>query len=219
VPITAVPGSVFINAPDGQFPSQSLPFSQAFNQPGPCSRTGTFSAEIVNDGIEVELDVVAAGSSACSVSADFNVDIEFVAPELGGTVTMVRVVAPPLTTDFSMIQQVGAGMSQAAPGSTSSVPETFDVRFEGLNWDWSGGQEDYPRLPSSPQNLEALIPGDTVLMPITASLHTNDASSYVATIRMRYEFLVTVPEPSAALSLPIGVLGLAGLAAMKGSGE
>ena len=27
-----------------------------------------------------------------------------------------------------------------------------------------------------------------------------------------------LPEPSAALSLPIGVMGLAGLAAMKGSG-
>jgi hypothetical protein len=33
-------------------------------------------------------------------------------------------------------------------------------------------------------------------------------------VRTRYEYRVTVPEPSAALSLPIGVLGLAGLAAM-----
>jgi hypothetical protein len=212
VPITAVPGSVFINMPDGQFPSQSLPFSQAFNRP---SCTGTFSAAIVNNGIEVEFDVVAPGAG-CSESADFQANIEFVVPELGGTVTMVRVVVIPLTTDFPVIDTVSAEIGQGAPGSTSSVPGPFNVKFETPHWDWSRGQDDYPRMTGNPQNLVALIPGDTVLMPINTSLRTSDASSYVATIRMRYEFLVTVPEPSAALSLPIGVVTLFGLASLRG---
>ena len=43
-----------------------------------------------------------------------------------------------------------------------------------------------------------------------------DGSAFVGTLRMRYEFLTTVPEPSAALAIPIGAAWLAGLAGMKG---
>jgi len=46
---------------------------------------------------------------------------------------------------------------------------------------------------------------------------TNDT---IGAVKVRYEIKTTyAPEPSAALSLTIGVLGLAGLAAMKQNGE
>ena len=61
----------------------------------------------------------------------------------------------------------------------------------------------------------ALLLGCLVQVVVLTYLSVT-GSPYVATLRIRYEFLVTVPEPSAALSIPIGAAWLAGLAAMKG---
>ena len=62
----------------------------------------------------------------------------------------------------------------------------------------------------------SLIPGDTLHFPINVEAGFGNSSSFVGTLRMRYEFLTTVPEPSAALSIPIGAAWLAGLAGLKG---
>jgi hypothetical protein len=98
------------------------------------------------------------------------------------------------------------------PGTTSSVTGPFDTSFPAVyvQWDSSGLVHDTQQ----PQILLAMIPGDTVQVPLTVGMVTTDGSSYVGTVQIRYEFVVTVPEPSTALSLPIGVLGLAGLAAV-----
>jgi hypothetical protein len=48
------------------------------------------------------------------------------------------------------------------------------------------------------------------------AVRMNDASSFVGTLRLRFEFLVTVPEPSASLGLQIGALTLFGLASLRG---
>jgi len=195
----------------------SLPFSvPIINTNGSCSMTGTFVAEIVNGGLEVELDLSVNGTT-CWGSGSVDLELDMVIPELGGTATMVRLNLVPLVTNFPVIGSVSGSSSMSGDGAvTSSVDGNFKVQFGDIDWGWYAGSPSYPSLPSA-QRMIPLIPGDTLRFPLQATLSMSDATSFSGTLRMRYEFLVTVPEPSATLSLPIGVLGVAGLAAMKGS--
>jgi hypothetical protein len=216
VPVTAVPGSVTGMVSGVPLPT-SLPFSATIiNISGGCSVTGTFDAAIVNDGLEVELDLTVTGSS-CGTKEEVTLELEMVIPELGGTVTMVRLNTVPLTVNFPVIDRAAArGFPRSGDGVTTSVEGTWNAQFGTTNWLWEPGKPDYPTPPPELQRMIPLIPGDTLHFPFAARLDMRDDSSFSGTFRMRYEFLVTVPEPSAALSLPIGVLGLVGLASMKG---
>ena len=62
--------------------------------------------------------------------------------------------------------------------------------------------------------MELLIPGDRLVVDVQAQIEINGLTN--GDLRVRYELRVTVPEPSAALSIPLGAAWLAGLAAMKG---
>jgi len=65
------------------------------------------------------------------------------------------------------------------------------------------------------------IPGDLLRFRVEAMILVVGNGPHPAdgTIVIHWDYRTTyAPEPSAALSLPIGVLGLAGLAAMKRSG-
>ena len=68
--------------------------------------------------------------------------------------------------------------------------------------------------------IEPLIPGDTVRMKVNFSFRFDGRvapeQATIGDARVRFEFLVTLPEPSAALSLPIGALSLLGLASLRG---
>ncbi len=139
-----------------------------------------------------------------------------VIPELGGTVTMVRLNLVPLITNFPVINiATSEGFAISGEGVTTSVEGTWNAQFGKATWAWNPALPDYPTPPAELQRMIPLIPGDTLRFPFSAELRMEDDSSFVGTFRMRYEFLVTVPEPSAALSLPIGVLSLAMLASIK----
>ena len=73
---------------------------------------------------------------------------------------------------------------------------------------------------SSATTVTTLFPGDTVRIPVRLSVGTLGAPGEPTegTISVRYEFRTRfpVPEPSAALSLPLGALTLAGLASLRG---
>ncbi len=88
--------------------------------------------------------------------------------------------------------------------------------INNLNWNADG------LMPSGAQvDLHNLIPGDTVRIPIAIGT-VAEGSQTVATqgsFHARFVFRVTVPEPSASLSLPIGTLGLAGLESMRAGGQ
>lgn len=216
VPVSAVPGSVLGQVSGIPLPT-SLPFSvPLFDIGGGCSATGTWTAEIVNGGLEVELDLAANGSG-CGGAAGVHLTFEMVIPELGGTVTMVRLNPLPLVTNFPVIDNARTSTNTAGgDGETSSVEGTFLMEFGSTTWAWHRGAPSYPTPPTERQRMVPLIPGDTVRFPFEASISMNDSSAFTGTLRMRYEFLVTVPEPSAALSLPIGALTLFGLASLRG---
>ena len=209
VPITVVPGSVA--SVDHEFLPDSLPFSIAIASNPSCSGTGTFSGELISDGVEVEVSITAP-SGGCRVGEEVQMIVEFEVPELGGTVTMVRVRATPIVA-FPIINEMTGEIIGGANASTSSVPGSFQADFTSRKLDFGNAATPTYRGVAS---LIALIPGDTVQIPIKILVDFQDGSPYVATLRIRYEFLVTVPEPSAALSLPIGAAWLAGLAGMKG---
>ena len=101
VPVTAVPGSVEGTVSSIPLPT-SLPFSAPIIDIGDCSETGTFSAEIVNNGLEVELDLTANGAF-CRNEQQVGLMLEMIVPELGGTVTMVRLNPVPFVTDFPLL--------------------------------------------------------------------------------------------------------------------
>ena len=142
--------------------------------------------------------------------------------ELGGSSTDVYLVFAAPVFDFSLLSQARSTMD-ASP-QTESVSTTLgpDVPFVvtiGSRPTWSGPASNVIFDLESGVSLDSWIPGDTLRIPISTHLQFNakSGSPTVGEIKVRYERKVTVPEPSAALSLPIGGLGLAGQAAMKGS--
>jgi hypothetical protein len=217
VAITAVPGSVTGTVSGVPLPT-SLPFSAPIiNIVGGCSVTGNFDAAIVNGGLEVELDITVTGTSCGSTKEEATLELEMVVPELGGTVTMVRLNTVPLVTNFPVIDiATSRGFAVSGEGVTTSVDGTWHAQFGTATWEWDPAHSEYPTPPLDLQRMIPLIPGDTLRFPFAAELRMQDASSFVGTFRMRYEFLVTLPEPSAALSLPIGVVTLFGLASLRG---
>ena len=99
-------------------------------------------------------------------------------------------------------------------GRSSSIPGFFDIQTIRNEIFFRPSVPEGFDYSTSPRRLETWVPGDTIEIPARIQFSIPDNSP--ADIRVRYEFLVTVPEPSAALSIPLGAAWLAGLAAMKG---
>jgi hypothetical protein len=224
VPFTVVPGSVSVKNPQtGLFEPVSMPFSKVIqsNNPNCTFGLGTFSAEMVNGGIEVELEgtAVSNGVGDCGLSVNARLTVEFDVPELGGTVTMRRIDTTAIEGTFSELH-TAFGRFGVTDETTSSIPGGKFSSGSGMSgaWKWSAsGSSD-----ESNYTLHPYVPGDTVQSPSQIGLSFAGAvpangTATQGTIRIRYEFKTTyAPEPSAALSLPIGVLGLLGLASLRG---
>lgn len=215
VPLSVVPGSVLVGISTEPNTPAAMPFSVFLQAPN-CSGAGTFSAEVVNGGLEVAFDGSAfATSGACQFTARATMELEFHVPEVGGTATMVRLEAVPITGSFSSISFVQADFVSRDPGSSSSVPGSFST--EGFSSTISWNQSGFGYHGNS-TTLRAWIPGDTVRFPVEVSdfFSANPGLPTQGTVRVRYVFKVTVPEPSASLSLPLGVACLAGMSRVRG---
>ena len=216
VPIQVVPGTVRIlpNLPAG------MPFSLQVASAACPGSAGTFSAAVVNGGLEVEFSgsVFAGPENDCPIPSSATMEIELVVAEVGGTATMMRVDGVPVTGSFSSIYRANANISLGASATTSSTPARLFVESSGVDitWNSSGG----PGILSGLTALQKWIPGDTVRLPVTVSVvpTAGVGQPTQGTFRARWIFKVTVPEPGASLSLPIGALGLAGLATRRASG-
>ena len=125
----------------------------------------------------------------------------------------------PVIVDFSFSNFQAVQMESRWQDLQSS---TFglDVRESGgaaeAEWSLSVSLVDPERLAATPAHF---IPGDTLTGQLSVEFRAfaNIDDGVSGSGRIRLELLTVVPEPSAALSLPIGVLCLAGLASMRGS--
>lgn len=204
VPFTIVPGSVQVAVASNPAQSPDLPFS-VFGINGSCS--GTLAAEMVNGGLEVSYDGSVVPD--CRAPAHFYFQVELVVPELGGTGTVVRVDARENGSSFSTIDSASVDLRTEDMTSTSITGPLAGPGSVLVAWFPANLVQYGSRSP-----LASLVPGDTVRMPMTAVFDLNPTT--VGTAKVRHEFLVTVPEPSASLSLPLGMAWLAGLSMTRG---
>ncbi|MFO0691540.1 MAG: hypothetical protein U0900_22780 [Myxococcota bacterium] len=214
VPIVVVPGSVSIGSQTGRSLPLSHPFGFHFEtSEGVCDVTGTIATQLVNQGLELQIDVNAAGTGGpCLLPEVETLTLRLTAPEFPGTATMVRLHAEVQTLTLPSNVVFRIGMSQREPATTSSEPGVFDLGS------WSTVvSRNAPGSPVEPtgNRLTPLIPGDVVEIPVSLDLSAQDSASYSGTIRVRFEVRVTVPEPTASLSLPLGALTLLGLASLR----
>lgn len=214
VPLSVVPGSVTLTRPGGPTSPSALPISQ-FGSEGGCS--GTYSAEVVNDGLEIELD---GGGTNCTLTFAMVFHAQITVPELGGTATLIRLEGDPVVSEFDALDYARIiWRPSGGTGTTSSSPNrSFDCSAVGADYELASNRPnpyDSITLP-----LLSMIPGDTVTCrsEIEAVFRANGLGTVTSgRLRLRYEFRVTVPEPSASLSIPVGAGALALLSRKRGS--
>ena len=221
VPFTVVPGSV-TSTPAG-YATSSTPIPVSFPVSGQAVADSTVqrctvglvsvAPEIVNDGIEFEIDGYSIGSG-CTLGGRVEFEMEIQVPELGGTTTSALLVSTPLSFSFIDYRRVRAEMVRLGTCWSSASPETpIRTSDNAPTIRWDG---DNPGPISDPTELVHWIPGDTIRFPVSIEIRMDSDATHNAqgAARVRYEYRVTVPEPSAAL--PIGVPTLAGLASIRG---
>lgn len=216
VPLTIVPGSVTLTRPGGPTSPAVLPISM-FASEGGCS--GTYKAEVVNGGLEVELFGIA---SNCLLHFALRFDVQITVPELGGSSTLIRLEGDPIVSNFDAIDSArirwlagrgGVGTSTVAPNRPLDcrvITADYDLR---ANWPNPFESQFLPLL--------SLIPGDTITCPgeVESEFRSGLGTPTSGRLRLRYEFRVTLPEPAADLTLPIGAIVLAGLSTIRTPGR
>jgi len=217
LPLSVVPGTARIGVSTQPDTPVAFPFSE-FMQSSTCTAAGTFSAEVINGGLEVQFSGSAfapSGGGSCQMRAQSVLQVEIHATELGGTATHVRLESTPMIGDFSSLAAAEARIGRGDDDATSSsVPGEFGIEFDAWHqWDQVAGLR--PRIGVT--RPVPLVPGDTVRIPIDLEFIVtgNPGTPTQGTFRVRYEFKVTVPEPSASLSLPLGAGALMALARMR----
>lgn len=215
VPISVVAGTVYV-----EDVAVEMPFSVPVTDLGCPGASGVFSAEIVDGAIETRFSGSAFGGiepgSSCLLNAGARMDVELDVPEVGGSATTIRIEAEPIEGTFSSINSAGASMLvQGGLSRSSSVPGylMLEQQFVSLSWNQDGIQPN-----GSQTRLQSLVPGDTIRFPVFfgTSLTGTTALPTQGTVRVRYVIRVTVPEPSTAVSVPLGALSLVGVAARRG---
>ncbi len=225
LPITVVAGSVAFR-PSGSSASQPPVFSPtplpvSFEVAGNSSCSGGLvdvDVELVDGGLEIGVagSTLGVGSSTCSLGGDVELDVEVAVPELGGSATAVRLVPSVTSFAFSSLRRVSIGIAPvASSGTTSSISGLpFEEPSTGSELVWADGAG--PTLTPAIRHFH-WVPGDTLRFRVrlSASMLGNNATSTAGNVRTRWEYRATVPEPSLGLSLPIGVLTLAWMAAPR----
>jgi hypothetical protein len=228
LPYSVVPGTVVYHPAVDPSYSVSLPFSLSFDPVDPFNCVSDSSSFLVSEeggALQIAFDVFvsSAGTFDCELLGSFTMDVEVNVAELGGTSTDVRLEVSVPIFNFGEYYIVQSKLTTIGDVSSSALgpDRPYAVNFENTSR-WEDTRFATPVFQSSPGvSLQPLIPGDTVRIPlrieILASGETGGGSDTIGDIRLRYELKVTYsPEPSAALSLPIGALGLIGLASLRG---
>ena len=112
----------------------------------------------------------------------------------------------------------------AIAGSSTQVPLRFDSDFSAAELRWLTGTTTNLSLVESPvARVLPMFPGDSLRFPVELSMGISSppgGGSLVGSFSARLEFRTRLPQPVAALpcsvAIPIGALGVAGLAAFRG---
>lgn len=225
LPITVVPGSVEFR-PTGSSAAQPpiftpTPLPVSFQVTGNSTCSGGLvdvDVEVVDGGLEVGIagSAVAVGSSTCSLGGEVELDVEVAVPELGGTATAVRLVPEVVNSTFSSLRRISVGITPIASSGTTSSISGLPFAEPDTAWElvWADGAG--PTLTPAIRHFH-WVPGDTLRFRVrlSASMLGNNATSTSGSVRTRWEYRATVPEPSLGLSVPIGVLTLAWMAAPR----
>jgi hypothetical protein len=206
----------------------ALPLSRPVNLEAPCGTFpyGTVSMSLVNNGIDLALDGAAFN---CPISATLRFDVVLEVPVVG-TDAVAFVALVPEAGEASLVNapvvggaKASALLSFALDGHPLSaelpVPMASDIPAVQLDW-----RTDPTTLDASNvyTRMIPLIPGDRVRIPIVAKLVLKPAAgggTVDGTISARFEFQTRLPLQvsglAPSLSIPIGVMGLTGLALMR----
>jgi hypothetical protein len=222
VPYSVVPGSVLYRAPGEDPVPATLPFSTLVLavDTGCANGSGTFTVEEVDGGLEIGFDGLAIpiGANTCTVNPEIQLEIEVEVPRLGGTSTHVYLQPIDSVFSFTEISSVRARMASLDPASSSVLGPDFPFSASLSNSSrWVGGGQVF--ISDPPLSLQPWLPGDTLQIPVELQIDFNGNETYdtIGELKVRYELrTIYAPEPSAALSLPIGAAWLLGLSAFRG---
>jgi hypothetical protein len=200
----------------------AVPVAEVVIPPSGCASgaSGFVELEVVQDAIELNYDVTVP--DGCSFVAMLNFDVMVEVPVLGTeSAAFVYLIAAAGPANFSSLNN-GSGIHvnfETLPGGSSAqVEEPFATVFGNRRHLWSDIPTEMSTLGSTPVTVQTMFPGDTVLVPVELVIDaTNQTDGSLSTsYEFRTRFPIPAPEPSAALSLPIGALTLAGLSLLKG---
>jgi hypothetical protein len=200
----------------------AVPVAEVVIPPSGCpsGASGFIELEVVQDAIELNYDVTVP--DGCSFVAMLNFDVVLEVPVLGTeSAAFVYLIAAAGPANFSILNNspgIHVTFKALRGGSSAQVEEPFATVFGDRRHRWYDIPTEMSTLGSDPVSVQTMFPGDTVRVPVELVIDaTNQTDGSLSTnYEFRTRFPIPAPEPSAALSLPIGVLGLAGLAAMKG---
>lgn len=119
------------------------------------------------------------------------------------------------------VRSVGESSSISKSSTPISLPSYAYTNDDiGANLRWRRDLEVPSDVPAMQDSIYAMdwIPGDTMRFRAVVMISMRGSTAHPAqgVVRTRWEYRVTVPEPSGSLSLPLGMAGLAGLFVLRG---
>lgn len=232
IPITVDPGSARFDANSTNLAETvpaSFPINSTFGN-APCTNE-TLSVSISQVGDEIEISATGVGDTnpslpqfSCEFEAIAAFDIDFTAPEFAGTATVVRLVPEVVAYTENVALESGSVRLYSPTGLFSQTAQTREVATENATMAAVAidlGQGGGVGATSGSSRAVALPPGDAASGQLAVQLSFSTptgspltpAMDMSITIRLRVE--TVVPEPSAAMSLPVGMVTLASLAKLR----
>ena len=165
------------------------------------------------------------GRSGCTISATLFFDMVLEVPVLSlNPGAFVYAVSEDGGAEFTAIGPGGGSgvvILTTYPYSSIQTPQLMSTGSWKFHFDW-GGDPSSPTLEdfSLPVQVLTMFPGDTIRIPVEMNIYGSGLID--GTFSRRYEFRtrfpLPAPEPSAALSIPLGAVWLAGLAMRRKNG-
>lgn len=205
----------------------SMPVSAPIHLVPPCgaARFGTVTLDIVDNGIEVAF---AGNTFDCGLDATLRFDVVFDVPVVSlDAVAYVALSRGDGAASLSNSPVVSGAKGRASLNFEGTGPTT-SVLLGSLRstTDWSAGfawTPDPTELLSGPSaTLLPFVPGDEVRIPMSVRITVtppagggNLGGSFSGRIELKTPLPLPVSGVSPSLSIPIGVMGLSGLARLR----